>query len=231
MVKFNPKIANKFKAPKVKNKSQPQQSSSGWGSRNAVNPSPDSFCMHVMQIVSKALFDVSNISLKDSYLYFYLSKSESDTLIRTTNYNPEAAAQKLIDQVKSGDYQLFLDDERIPDGHETPSIGTCIVVRTCDDAIRVVTQLGCPNFMHLDYCLEYSTVSTPFVDWFIEKYTPENSGLNEDFGFNVHSHSIGGRQLLNRKLITFERMIWARESAVKTATALDSKPTPVIGAH
>lgn len=208
MVKLNSKITNKFKTPLVKNKRGSTSSLSN-GSQGSAQEIQMTFRLKLMKRLSTELLNSTLNTQKECFKYVHVSMWNIVDIMRKSDNDIDKAVEFLTAEFTSK-YDLYLDDERLPDSEETPNIGNCVVVRSVSAAKEVVEKLGCPAFMHLDFCLHYSQVSTPFVDWFIERYTPRHSGLNENFGFHVHSLSSEGKRLLNRKLISFERLIWER---------------------
>lgn len=109
----------------------------------------------------------------------------------------ESKADQLIAKIKN-DYILFLDDNRTPSNELAQSNQPIIITRTVADAIDVVSALGCPNGMVLDYYL-MSETTDDFLDWFDHWLSVDNK-LKSGFWYDViSSHSL-------KKVLLAQRM-------------------------
>lgn len=125
-----------------------------------------------------------------------ISVNDSDAVLATLE-TAESKADQLIAKIKN-DYILFLDDNRLPDDDLVQSNQPIILTRTVNDAIDVVTTLGCPNGMVLDYYL-MSETTDDFLDWF-DQWLSVGNRLKSGFWYSViSSHSL-------RKVLLAQRM-------------------------
>lgn len=147
-----------------------------------------------------------------AYFLLGLSRSEprfSDTFVWL---NPTDSALKekedyqdrgfaVASAWKKEGYVLFLDDERMPFQARPSVMTSCVITRSNQDAKSVVTKLGCPKTLHLDYVLRDPEYSTEFVTWLIDEYIGEDhSKIHPDFRFEIHTASIEGRAILTKQM-------------------------------
>ena len=102
-------------------------------------------------------------------------------------------------------YKLFIDDERFPpEGREHEFV----IVRTPVEAMRVMSDRGCPSFISFDHDLGGEMTAMQIVHWMVEidmdyQRTGE-SFIPESFKYDVHSQNPIGvaniRGLLNSYL-------------------------------
>lgn len=246
MVKFNPKVANKFANRATRRASE---SKTPAYKPTASETTKEQYRKSVQRLVNFTLFNTNEtISERNSEMYAFVSDSDVGYLQSEYKDDYAQAAADVIQRMQA-DFVLYFDDERVPDSRETPNIGNCIVVRDVTHAKQVVEKFGFPHFMHLDYCLYSTNVSTPFVTWLIEKYSQDKPKIPRDWGYHVHSMSDDGQRLLNRLLRTFERWVDKDDETVEQLQAsikeimenprfnpqakrlADAMDPPVIGAY
>ena len=102
-------------------------------------------------------------------------------------------------------YKLFIDDERFPpEGRECEFV----IVRSPVEAMRVMSDRGCPSFISFDHDLGGEMTAMQIVHWMVEidmdyQRTGE-SFIPESFKYDVHSQNPIGvaniRGLLNSYL-------------------------------
>lgn len=79
--------------------------------------------------------------------------------------------------------KMFLDDERLPPGNPDD----WIIVRDVKEAIRIVTEQGCPDFISFDNDMGPGALEGWwFAQWLID-WDYETRGIPEGFRFVVHS--------------------------------------------
>lgn len=102
-------------------------------------------------------------------------------------------------------YNLFLDDERYPSDHDVRDFH---ISRTSEDAITVMTEYGCPDFISFDHDLGGEDTAMNVINWMItqdmDRITFGMRFIPDHFAFAVHSQNpIGAKnikELLNRYL-------------------------------
>lgn len=214
MVKFNPKIANKFANRAARRAKESKHVTPDYirqeVKRSAEQNQDENLRVWAQREVNKRLFGITAAinEGKDSPFFFV----SMDTIFESKDWN-EATYETIADWVTSKivkeGYVLYLDDERCPDAGETQGIGNCVVVRNCSDAQRIVEQLGCPRFMHLDWYLGSGLNSSDhFVKWFVEKFTPLDSVVWEDFSWQCHSSASEGRRTVNKLMADFDNEVF-----------------------
>lgn len=98
-------------------------------------------------------------------------------------------------------YKLFIDDQRVPvdDSDEWR------IVRSSDEARRLVISTGVPCFISFDHDLGGEDTAMVFVDWLINAHL---DGIIQNFpeAFDVHSQNPIGARNIRMKMQAY--MVW-----------------------
>lgn len=105
-------------------------------------------------------------------------------------------------------YRLFIDDERYPVTNDW------IIVRSSEEAIRVVSVLGCPTEISFDHDLGGEDTSMIFVHWFINAIIECDIDISSDFVYNIHSQNPIGKANIKGLLDCFLNY-WINSSSDK----------------
>src|SRR5574343_1662990 len=110
-------------------------------------------------------------------------------------------------------YSLFIDDERFP---PEKSVRDFAIARTSQEAINMMKEYVCPEFISFDHDLGGDDTAVIVVNWMINKdldrrsYGIDDLFIPNDFQFDVHSQNPVGakniRELLNSYL-TFRKSL------------------------
>lgn len=92
-------------------------------------------------------------------------------------------------------YRLFLDDER------DPHVTVDVVCRSTEQAKKVVTDNGMPEFLYLDHDLGGDDTVMVFLKWLANEYWDGTSRIPE---YAVHSSNPAGRA----NIISFMETWW-----------------------
>lgn len=84
-------------------------------------------------------------------------------------------------------YKMFIDDERFPVD------GTWAIVRSSQQAIQMVVDIGIPTFISFDHDLGGEDTSIVFIKWLIDYMLDNNLQFPKDFDFYVHSQNPIGK--------------------------------------
>lgn len=90
-------------------------------------------------------------------------------------------------------YSLFIDDERIAVLNDDEEM---IVVRSYDEAVEVMSSLGCPNFISFDHDLgDDNANGHEIAKWIVEQdLNEEGNFIPSDFLYEVHSQNPIGKK-------------------------------------
>lgn len=95
-------------------------------------------------------------------------------------------------------YRMFLDDLRDPHNIGLDKTADLFVVRTVQDAIKMIEDKGVPYKIYFDHDLgEDSNGDSPeLVKWLIEKDLDGYIDIPKDFSFTVHSgNPVGSKNI------------------------------------
>lgn len=89
-------------------------------------------------------------------------------------------------------YSLFIDDERLASLEDDEEM---VVVRNYDEAIEVMKNLGCPNFVSFDHDLgDTNANGHEIAKWMVEQdLNEEGQFIPADFEYVVHSQNPIGK--------------------------------------
>ena len=89
-------------------------------------------------------------------------------------------------------YRLFIDDERIANLRDDESM---VIVRTYEEAVEAMTNLGCPSYVSFDHDLGDNIPSGhEIAKWMVEQdMNMDGEFFPEEFEFFVHSQNSVGR--------------------------------------
>lgn len=93
-------------------------------------------------------------------------------------------------------YRLFLDDERFPPSSWDST--DFIICRSYDEAIEVIQERGCPEYMSLDHDLGEEKTGYDFVKTFSNWVQSESVDLPANFNFYVHSQNPIGAENIRK---------------------------------
>lgn len=107
-------------------------------------------------------------------------------------------------------YSLFIDDERLASLEDDEEM---VVVRSYDEAIEVMTSLGCPNYISFDHDLgDTNANGHEIAKWIVEQDLNENGMfIPDNFEFVVHSQNPIGKKNIEG---VFENYIWCKKEGV-----------------
>jgi hypothetical protein len=86
-------------------------------------------------------------------------------------------------------WSLFIDDERFPKDNSK----NYVIARSMEEAINLIEQHGCPNYISFDHDLGCDEQNTPsptgydFAHWLVNSDIDGKINIPEGFQFNVHS--------------------------------------------
>ena len=93
-------------------------------------------------------------------------------------------------------YNLFIDDERDP----VPGIDT-VIVRSFEEAVEVMCDMGCPDFISFDHDLGEGKNGYDIAKWMIETDLDEEGNfIPYKFKFYVHSQNIIGKENIEKSI-------------------------------
>lgn len=132
-----------------------------------INSTTQRISMHVkgksiLSVARRAAFGDLEKPLSQE-LCIYLSMNDRSPKRKSTDTEMDIVYPIITDMRQNG-WDLYLDDERTPDGAINKSVGRCIIARTNRAAIHAVNTLGLPKVIHLDYKLRNGT-TIAFVTW------------------------------------------------------------------
>ena len=100
-------------------------------------------------------------------------------------------------------YWLFIDDERVPADRD---LGKFVVVRSFEQAIDVMSQRGCPEFISFDHDLgPDEPTGYDIAKWIVEKDLDDRGFIGADFQFETHSQNPIGAQNISKLLESYLR--------------------------
>ena len=96
-------------------------------------------------------------------------------------------------------WKMFLDDWR------NPKVNGLVVVRSFDDAVKIVNKDGCPTYIAFDYDLGVNKkTALDFAKWMINRDVAEGGKfIPANFVFSCHSSSEYGRKSICEKLLEY----------------------------
>lgn len=100
-------------------------------------------------------------------------------------------------------YRMFIDDERDPpnDGHSWH------VVRSSQDAIALVTEIGLPSFISFDHDLGGDDTAMRFLRWMTDWMLDTSTRFPPGFEFYVHSQNPIGRANIQSLMTSFQEAL------------------------
>ena len=95
--------------------------------------------------------------------------------------------------------RLYIDDIRNPKGDFD------VIARTSSDAIQVIENLGCPEYISFDHDLGGDDTAMAVVKYMVEKDLDNKGFIPDDFTFFVHSANPVGKSNLEGYLNCYLR--------------------------
>src|SRR5574343_1277054 len=94
-------------------------------------------------------------------------------------------------------YSIYIDDERtLPEQYKNTD-EEFHLVRTVNEAIKLIQQKGMPKFISFDYYLEYGT-TLPLIEWMYYEMKLGDLEISKDgFKYAVHSASSDGKEKID----------------------------------
>jgi len=95
-------------------------------------------------------------------------------------------------------WKLWLDDQRDPPAEDF------VVARSYNEAVKAITEKGCPSYASFDFTLGTPETGMTLVKWLIEKDTADGGTfIPKDFTFDCHSDAEWARVEMKRDLDTY----------------------------
>lgn len=93
-------------------------------------------------------------------------------------YYPLIGAEKILEKLKSNNYQLTK-------------------MTTVEDSKEFIEKYGCPNFISFDNDLQRELEGIHLAQWIVEKSLDDEKFMPVDFDFFVHSQNIVAKERIN----------------------------------
>lgn len=108
----------------------------------------------------------------------------------------EDKIEKLAKEIIASNWNLFLDDERMPKDNSR----TWTIARSTEEAKKLVLERGVPGYTSFDHDLSGEDIALDFVKWMIDQDLDGKLKIPEDFRFNVHSANPVGAKNIQKLL-------------------------------
>lgn len=105
-------------------------------------------------------------------------------------------------------YTMYIDDIRDPNSQFN------MIARSSIEAVAIMSENGCPNFISFDHDLGGNDTAMVVVNWMISHDLDHKNFIPDDFTFNVHSANPVGAKNIEGSLNSYLKFREIEKNAI-----------------